>query len=231
MLTHPRPARLRTLTAVALGGALALTACSADEPASGAGSADDVTEATLEITGGAYALTLVTGETDGQLFRAESETAELEPVATETAPGRFELDFAFSDGATESEVTVYLDPDVLWHLDLSGGANTLTADLADARVGSIDLQTGVATFDLALPEPESEVAITQSGGLSEFSVHLPADAAAQVTFSGGFGAATVDGESLAPGPAGEAVAGDITAEHYVITNTGGLASFTLDRTS
>lgn len=228
---HAHPARLRTLSAVALAGTLALTACSADEPASGAGTAGDVTEATLEITGGSYALTLATGETDGQLFRAESGTSGLEPVATETAPGRYELDFTFADGATESEVTVYLDPEVLWHLDLSGGANTLTADLAEGRVGSIDLLTGVATFDLTLPEPESEVAITQSGGLSEFAVHLPAAAGAEVSFSGGFGAATVDGEPLAPGPTGEAVAGDVTAEHYVITNTGGLASFVLDRTS
>lgn len=230
MLTHPRPRRLLPSVLV-LGTALALAGCSADEPASGAGTAGELTEATLEITGGAHTLTLVAGETDGQLFRAESATGEIEPVATETAPGRYELDFTLTEGVTESEVTVHLDPDVLWHLDLSGGANTLDADLSGTRVGSIDLLTGVATFDLTLPEPESEVAITQSGGLSEFLVHVPASTGAQVAFSGGFGAATVDGEALAPGPTAEAVAGDVTGAHYSISNSGGLASFTLDRTS
>lgn len=230
MLTHPRPRRLLPSVLV-LGTALAVAGCSGDEPASGAGTAGDLTEATLEITGGAQSLTVVTGETGDQLFDAESATADLEPLATETGPGRYELDFTLGEGATESDVTVTLDPDVLWHLDLSGGANTLTADLSGGRVGSIDLLTGVATFDLTLPEPEGEVAITQSGGLSDFTVHLPASAGAQVAFSGGFGAATVDGETLAPGPTAEAVAGEVSGDHYVISNTGGLASFTLDRTS
>ncbi|PFG35114.1 hypothetical protein [Sanguibacter antarcticus] len=230
MLTHPRPAHLR-LTVVTFAAALALTSCSADEPDPGVAAAGDLTEASLEITGGAYALTILTGDTEGELFRVESPTDGLETAPTELGPGRYDLDFSFGDSATDSEVTVYLDPDILWDLDLSGGANTLTADLSDARVASIDLQTGVATFDLTLPEPESEVAITQSGGLSEFAVHLPADAGAHVSFSGGFGAATVDGETLEPGPTGEAMAGDVSGNHYIITNTGGLSAFTLDRTS
>lgn len=233
MLTPARPRRPRPplvrLSLVGLAAALAVSGCGAQEQATGAGAVTDVSEATLEITGGAYSLTVTTGEADDGLLRAESATAGLEPVTTEVAPGRYELDFAVREAAADSDVTVYLDPDVLWHLDLSGGASSLTADLSDARVGSIDLLAGVATFDLTLPEPEAEVAITQVGGLSDFSVHLPAAAAAHVSFAGGFGAATVDGTSLAPGPTGEATAGPVGPEHYVITNTGGVGTFTLDR--
>jgi hypothetical protein len=242
---HPRTApRARAALPAALL-VLALAACGSDDPGDG-GAGDgaevsdqpteasvergDLTEATLEIVGGAATIEVVAGDTDGALFRAVSADDAISPVPTETAEGEYTLDITYVQDSSTSALTVYLDPEVLWHLDVTGGSDTFEADLSEGRLGSLDVTAGSRAIELTLPAPGTEVPITQAGGAESFTVHLPEEASALVSFEAGFGSATVDGAELEPGPSGEATAGDpAAAERYVITNTGGLASFVLDR--
>lgn len=230
--TRRRPVSRLALATLAVTCAASLAACSADANGDDAAFPErgDLTEATLEIAGGATAVTIVTGDTDGALFRTEAgKDTEVEPVTTETGEGRFELDFTVGEASTNTSVTVHLDPEVVWHLTFTGGAQTLTADLSGAKVGSVDFTTGVETFDLTLPAAVGPVAVNQAGGASVFAVHLPADAAATVSFEQGVGSATLDGTALDAATSTTTV-GDAAAENrYVITNSGGLATFTLDR--
>lgn len=217
-----------TLAVLALTCAVAVTACSAEADDDGAfPDRGDLTAVALEISGGATEVTVVTGDTGDALFRAEGSS--IDPTTTETGPGRYELDFTVPEGTADSAVTVHLDPAIEWHLTFTGGAKTLTADLSEATVSAIDFATGVETFDLTLPAPSGPVPVNQAGGASVFAVHLPADAAATVTFEQGVGSATVDGTALDVA-ASTTVVGDAAAtDRFVITNSGGLATFTLDR--
>lgn len=231
--TRPRPL---LAAALALTCAASLAACSSgasdDDAGSGATfpAAGDLTEASLEIAGGATSVTVVTGGTEGELFRTSAEGAEVTPLTTETGPGRYELDFELGETSSESAVTIHLDPEITWSLSFTGGAKTLTADLSGGQVAAIDFATGAETFDLTLPAPASAVAINQSGGAATFAVHLPADVAATVSFEQGVGSATVDGAPVSAESSTASVGDEAATERYVITNSGGLGAFTLDRT-
>lgn len=228
---HRRPHA--TLAALALTCAVAMTACSAEAGDDDAAAAStfpdrgDLTNVALEIAGGATAVTVVTGDTDGALFRTAGTS--IEATTTESGPGRYELDFTVPDGSADSAVTVHLDPDVVWHLTFTGGSRTLTADLSAATLSGIDFATGVETFDLTLPAPTGAVPVNQAGGASVFAVHLPADAPATVSFEQGVGAATLDGTALDAAASTTTVGDDAAEDRFVITNSGGLATFTLDR--
>ena len=228
-----RPLRPRVaVAALALACAATLSSCSSD--ANGDDAAfpvrGDLTEASLEIAGGATEVNVVTGETDGALFVTKAaEGSVVEPVTTENGAGHYELDFTLGDNSTDTAVTVYLDPEVVWHLTFTGGAKTLSADLSGGKVASVDFATGAETFDLTLPAPTTAVAVNQSGGASMFSVTVPADVAATVSFEQGVGSATLDGTVLDAATSTATVGDDASENRYVITNSGGLAAFTLDR--
>ena len=223
-----RAHRLRPRTALVLAAltcTVALSACSAEADDAAYPDRGALTEVALEIVGGAEAVTVVTGDTDGALFSADGSS--LQPTTTETGPGRYALDFSFPEGS-RSAATVRLDPEIVWHLTFTGGAQTLTVDLSEAAVSGLDFTSGAQTFDLTLPEPTGVVPINQSGGAATFAVHLPADAAATVSLQG-FGSATVDSTALDAADSTTAVGDTAATDRFVITNSAGLGSFTLDR--
>jgi hypothetical protein len=60
-------------------------------------------------------------------------------------------------------------------------------------VAGVDLASGVSTVELQLPAPDGTVAVTETGGVSRFAVHVPPDVAVRVTVAGGAGTADING--------------------------------------
>ena len=249
--------RRRTLVALSLACATALVACAPDAatsddaadqatvspaptlpgttPSATTSTAPDARDArddelpsvALEITGHARSVTVVTGETDGALFRTAGTSVDA--TSTEAGPGSYTLDFTGPDGSQDPDVTVHLDPATVWHLTFAGGAETFTADLSQTQVSAVDFSTGARTVDVTLPEPTGTVPVNHSGGASQLSLHLPEGTPATVSLAHGIGSATLDGVMLDHATRSTSVGDDAAADRYAVAISGGLGNFTLDR--
>ena len=248
--THAR----RTLVALSLACATALAACATDTATSddvvdqtaasptlpgttpsatsstapdASDAADDLPSVALEIAGHARSVTVVTGETDGAFFRAAGSSVEA--TTTEAGPGSYTLDVTVADGTPDRDVTVHLDPAVMWDLTFTGGAETITADLSQTQVSAVDVTTGARTIDVTLPEPTGTVPVNHSGGASQLALHLPEGIPATVSLAHGIGSATLDGVTLDHATRSTSLGDDAAADRYAVAISGGLGSFTLDR--
>jgi len=195
---------------------------------------DGLPAATLDVVSGATTIDVAVGDTGGKLFLAATPPdSGLLPDAV-VSGARVSLSLANAGSAGSSAVTVTLDPDVLWTVNIDGGA---TSDVVDARAGklaAVTIAAGATSIELTLPSPSGTTTVHETGGASRFVVHAEGAFPAQVRFSGGGGSAVIDGTShsgIAGGtaftPAGWAAAQD----RYDIEMDAGVSSFTLDRSA
>jgi len=81
-------------------------------------------------------------------------------------------------------VAVYLNPDVLWNLDLNYGAANIEGDLSALNFKNVELNSGASRVQLTLGMPRSGVSkIDISTGASNIDLRIPHDAAIQVEYS------------------------------------------------
>ena len=196
-------------------------------PAPDAAPDAELASVALEIAGHARSVTVVTDETSGDLFRAEGTA--INATTTEAGPGSYTLGFTVQDGSRDRDVTVHLDPAVVWHLTFTGGAETMTADLSQTQVSAVDFTSGARTLDLTLPAPIGTVPVNHSGGASQLTLHLPEGTPASVSLAHGIGSATLDGVTLDRATRSTSVGDDAAADRYAVAISGGLGSFSLNR--
>jgi hypothetical protein len=198
--------------AVAAGvvAAAALAACSsATVPVSHSDSfgphtasltADGSTRATLNVLSGTTTLTIGVAHfgPGGSLLRVTTppgyQAAQLlVPHADGTAgPGQdAQVDLTASNAPA---VSVTLNADVSWQLNLGGGASQTTVDLRGGHVSGIAFTAGVSSISLALPRPSGSVTVQLAGGASNFLLSLPLGVPARVTAGGGAGDVSLLGQ-------------------------------------
>jgi enamine deaminase RidA (YjgF/YER057c/UK114 family) len=90
-------------------------------------------------------------------------------------------------------LTVALNPDVSWSIELAGGVSGLRADLRDLQVSAIAISGGASDAVLDLPRPRDELSLRVEGGVSDALVRRPADIAAAVEIDGGASQLNLDG--------------------------------------
>jgi hypothetical protein len=191
--------------------AVALAACSATVPVShGSESpsaphtaslvADGRTRATLNVLSGTTTLTIGVAHfgPGGSLLRVTTppgyQAAQLQlPHADGTAgPGQdAQVDLTASNAPA---VTVTLNADVSWQLNLGGGASQTIVDLRGGHVSGIAFTAGSSSISLALPRPSGSVTVQLAGGASNFLLSLPLGVPARVTAGGGAGDVSLLGQ-------------------------------------
>ena len=211
-------------SAVAVG---LVAACSSAPPGPHTATltADGNSAATLHVLTGTAVLTIGTAGfgAGGPLLRvstpADDPPPQLRKDSANAATGTA-VDLS-AKGA--SAVTVTLNADVSWRLDLGGGTTRTIADLRGATVAGISFTAGSDVIDLALPRPRGSVPVQLAAGASQFLLSLPGGVPARVTAAAGAGEVSLEGQNHV-GVAGGSV----------FTTPGwapGVASFDIDATA
>lgn len=170
---------LLTVLLAACGTADAATPHTASLPG------DGHSQATLQVLTGTAALRVGVANlgNGGPLLRVSTPPAGPPPQLREPAGNPVVL--LSAKGA--SAVTVTLNADVSWQLDLGGGTTRTVADLRGARLTGINVTAGSDVLDLLLPRPRGDVPVRLAAGASQFLLSLPRGIPARVTAGGGAG--------------------------------------------
>jgi hypothetical protein len=190
--------------------------------------------ATLDLVSGATSINVEVGNTGGKLFQATTPAASgLLPQAVVTG-SHVSLSLANAGSPGVSALMVVLDRDVVWTVNLDGGA---TSDVVDGRLGklaAVTIAAGATSIELTLPAPSGTTTVHETGGASRFVVHAAGTFPAQVRFSGGGGSAVIDGTShsgIGGGTAFTPTEWATAHDRYDIEMDAGVSSFTLDRSA
>ena len=147
-----------------------------------------------------------------------------------------------SDDADQSRgssytVSVVLNSDVVWSLNLAGGTSRTVADLRGGQVASISVTAGSDIIDLALPAPDKApgdhprtVPLRLAGGASQFTVTVPAGVPARLLVGGGAAQVTVGAQDWTGVSAGTLITppGWASANpRYDIVATAGVSRLTI----
>jgi len=197
----------RPWTASILAGGCALAVAALTACSSGSGSlpglphtvslsADGHAGATLDVLTGTTSLSVGVAHfgPGGSLLR----------VVTPPGDQAAQLNVSHPSGAAYTEVglstngasavSVTLNADVGWQLNLGGGATRANIDLRGGHVTGVTFSAGVSDISLALPQPGGAVPVRLAGGASVFDLSLPLGVPARVTAGGGAGEVSLLGQ-------------------------------------
>jgi hypothetical protein len=189
----------------------------------------------VDLVSGAGRVTVHSGDLGGDLYRISTPdgSGSVPRVVDDHGVMTVSLASAAGEpGGSPALVDIELSSAVAWQVRISGGATEARIDLRDAAVSVVDLASGVSTVDVTLGRPHGTVTVREGGGASEFAVHLPSGAPAQLAVLGGAGSAVVDGAthsgiggSATYTPSGWASATD----RFDVQAVGGVSQVRLDR--
>lgn len=190
-------------------------------------------KAELEVVSGSDTVVVRAADLGDQLFRASALVgSRVAPVADVTG-SVVRVSLTGSGGRGAAHLVVELNDQVHWRIRLDGGAKQATVGMTEGRLTGLDLGAGNARIEAGLPVPRGTVPVRMAGGASVFDLRLPRDIAAQVRLTGGAGSVTIDG-TVHTGVAGGTVytpnGWNSATNRYLIDNTAGVSSLTLDRT-
>jgi len=171
-------------------------------------------------------------ETD--LYRVHADYTGKKPTVTFDATGT--LHISQSDTAFPAlqphrlDMTLALNPKVIWSIVENTGAVSETMSLADARLEGIRLNTGASREDITLGAPSGAVPIEINGGALTVAIHRAGGADASVKVSGGAVTLNADGQVNRGFGSVSYETPSQGADRYVISVNGGACTVTLDST-
>jgi hypothetical protein len=159
--------------------------------------ADDRTHASLDVLTGTTVLTIGTASfgPGGSLLTVTTPGGT--PVAQLSASdpdGTGNGTLVDLSAPNAPVVTVILDADVSWQIDLDGGATRTDVDLRGGQLSGIAFNAGSSLVTLALPRPHGSVPVQMIGGASDFELSLPPGVPARLTAGGGASEVTLEGQ-------------------------------------
>jgi hypothetical protein len=125
---------------------------------------------------------------------------------------------------------IAVDPSVPWEVDVRGGVSRLSGDLTPVELGSLEIDGGVSKSALRLGRPTGRVVVRIRGGVSDLSIHRPADVPVRLRVRGGASRISLDEQRLgaAGGEVRLASLTDVgTADRYEIEIHGGASKLTV----
>lgn len=193
--------------------------------------------AELSIEGGAVSYDI--GEPTDQLFEADAKTNFSNFSLKEIRVGnKVELDFKMSneDSKRSSEknnansVIMHLNTNPIWDINLEIGAGGADFDLSAYKLDDLSIEGGVATVKAKVGMPQSaESEISFEGGLAEFKLEVPKEAACRIIAEAALSSKNFDG--FVKQNDGSYVSGnyDTADKRYKINIESGLSSVTVSQ--
>lgn len=189
--------------------------------------------ASLEMDLGAATIT-VDGSSllEGDLYRAHIEYSGAKPEVTLV---RSNGSVRISQGANSFgffqvrrfTIRLQINASLPWTIMTNSGASTGTYNLADANIGSLEINSGASHEEVTLGKPSGIVPVTINAGSVNLRLHRPAGTAALVRVSGGAVKLTLDGhENHAIGTVEQTTGA--AANMYRVEVNGGQCTVTMD---
>lgn len=169
------------------------------------GPAGDLTAATLELNGGATAITVAGADLGSDLYRVSMTVPNGEKplvnldgatgVLHVETPHRNGFGWPFNDQRRSVKVT--LANRLPWQLRGSLGATRGTLDLTGVKLSGLKLDSGASNLAVRLPQPSGTVPVAIDGGALQLTITRPSGTPTQVSMDGGASNLTIDGRHFA----------------------------------
>jgi hypothetical protein len=192
--------------------------------------ADGRSHATLRVISGTPTLKISMADlgVTGTLLRVTTPAGSTAPRLRSSGAA---ADSVISlSSAKAAAITVVLNEDVSWQLDLAAGTTRTVADLRGGRVTGIDVTKGSDIVDLTLPQPRGSVPVRLAAGSSQLLLSRPTGVPVLVTAGAGAGEITLDGREhvgIAAGSVFATTAYTSNAAGFAIDATVGQAHITV----
>jgi hypothetical protein len=190
-------------------------------------------QAELNIVAGFASVSITAGAIGGRLLELSGTPGSAAPSATLAGDIVAVGNAHPSSGPPASDtVQIVLNPNVRWHVVLSGGATAAIVDLSAASVSAVDVTQGVSSLEVSLPAESGTTALTLTAGVSSLRVHTHGNEPARATLSAGAGSAVIDGVAHSGIAAGSSYAGtgwDAAASRVDLECAAGVGSLIIDQ--
>jgi hypothetical protein len=191
------------------------------------GGAPSAAAHTLDLVQGVSALNVRVGDTGGRLYRVET------PIGTASYPVLHVVGATVqvsTSGAGNARLTVVVASVTPWMVRLSAGVSTASIDMHAGRLRGLSASAGVSTLNITAGAPSGNVAVTESGGVSAFTLHVPATTPVAVNVHGGAGTVSLFGTTHSGVAAGATFSSGSGVNRYTIDAEGGASDITVDST-
>jgi len=196
-------------------------------------SAGKIAKASVEIDAGDATVTM-SGNSDlgGDLYRAHIEYSggSHPQVELDRSSGALTISQSnkFFLQSQKFAVTLQLDTEVSWSIQINSGSTTDTLNLSSLHIRSLNLNTGSSHDEITLGPPLGIVPVQINGGELTVLVHRPTQTRFSVDVSGGEVSLDADGHHFgAVGKVGYHT-GDLGSDAYRIQVNGGSCTVTVD---
>jgi hypothetical protein len=163
-----------------------------------------LSSATLELNYSAASIEIGTGNVGDNLYTAKVDypSSENPPnITLDQTTGTVSIDdngglngFHFFNSG-DRKLSIQLSTSVPWTIRISGGASTMRLDLPNLQLSNLDISGGANTLDAQLGSPKGTVAMHFNGGAHNVTVHIPSGSQWKVNVSGGLSSLTVNGQT------------------------------------
>lgn len=184
-----------------------------------------IRRAELDVVSGASSVTVNAAALGGGLYRVSTPAGSgLIPVA-HLDHGRLRV--SIRGHGQPAGLTVDLSEGVVWRLQFSGGASSLTTNFRTGRLSGIELAAGDAHGMLTLPHPSGTVPVVEQGGLSQLTLRVPGDVPTRLLIDGGAARVTLGGVThtgVAGGSVFSSPGWSSAHDRYALSAKGGVGS-------
>lgn len=186
-------------------------------------------DATLDLSAGAVQLTVQSSSLGTTLYRVVADGGT-PPQVSFSAPT---LAVRTGDGPSRQNpktLTVVLNQDVRWKMNLNGGATHEVVDFRSGRLQSLALSAGANQMDIDVGPPQGQVPVRVTGGANQIALRVPSGAAASLHVQGAANSVVINGQSKGRIAGGASFdVGSSAADRYQFDLVAGINTLSLDQ--
>ena len=192
------------VVAAVVYAALAPAAPFGTRQANSAESLGGLTAATLDLNYNAATVDIQAGNLADSLYQARVDypASDNPPtISLDRVTGTLEIHETSSFapfhifGSSRRHLVVTLTDRIPWAIQVGGGATNLRLDVPGLLLSKLEVSGGANSLDAQLPTPKGTVVIDVSGGASNLTLRAPAQSEWRVAVSGGVSAVIINGST------------------------------------
>ena len=194
-----------------------------------AGPRNGIQEARLDLSAGAGQITVQASSLGSTLYRVTAEGGTA-PQVSFNAPVLTVGSQRAANGQENPHVlTVVLNDEVRWTLNLNGGSTHEVVDMRSGRVQSLALAAGANEMNVELGAPHGIIPVRVTGGSNQIALRIPGGAAATVRL-GSANSVKINGQSRGRVTKSATFGvGSSTSDRYNVDLMAGLNTLTIDQ--
>ncbi len=198
----------------------------------------EVKSAKLSISGGA-AQFLLSEPTVSELFLADTRLAGSEgfSLREETSGSETKIDFKMkgekkiklNDKGISRKITLKLDKNPVWDINMEVGAGDVKYDLTQYKVEKIKLETGASNIDLKLGDLINESKVPIESGVANININVPKGVGCEIKIDGALNVKNFTGFTKIKSGLYRTEGFDSATKKILIDTDSGMSNFNVNR--